>query len=555
VISYKVARRSFLLGCGGSAALLAPLLRSMEARAAGAPAPLRFLAIHHPLGAQLGPYQVGATYGTDNWRPAATATTKSFTLPFESAPFAPLQSYMVMIDGVNIVCANKSGGYAGANTHEGGMVALMTGQPTLGQIGQQDHVAGGASIDQILLAKSPVLGGAASITKTPFGSLQLAADIRSDRDEVAPRVMSYLDPDLTQTLNSNQRRPLYAETQPLNTFNRVFGGVMMTSGGGGADGGVAPISNTVQLMAQKKSILDFMRADLARLRTLAPSSEKIRLDAFTDAITQLEASIQASLGTLMAVQAGDGGVTSNPGSVVCAKPATPMSFVETGTGASGSLAPANGTKLSGLDYYDPKNPANHPHFIVGQLQLAMIKAAFACDLVRVATFMWAAGTDWVVFPGTLNGASIAGSLTSTPHHPPSHATDAGTISWLSQVNQMYSAQTAQALQTFQSATDVDGNSLLDNTVVAYVTEVSRAHDHHQENMPFLVFGGKNTRVQGGTFLKVTGGSLPSIDTDGSKTTNRPTNDVWLSLASVFGVTMTSLGAASQSTGPLPGVVV
>ena len=526
MISYKMARRSFLYGCGGSAALLWPLLRSMEARAAGNPAPLRFLVIHHPLGAQGDP----ATVGGDLWRPAGvTSTTTSFTLNVQTAPFAPLQSQMVMIDGLNVVAATKvPNGPTGDKTHEGGMVALMTGQPTLGRIGQQDHAAGGASIDQILLAKSPVLGGAASSTKTPFGSLQLAADIRSDRDEVAPRVLSYLDPDLTQTNIALARQPLYPETQPLNVFNRIFGGAMGNS------------KNVAQLMAQKKSILDFMRADLARLRTLAPSSEKTRLDAQADAIQQLEASIQASLGQ----------ISSNPS---CVTPTAPMSFVMSGTGASGSLAPSGGSMLSGVDFYDPTNPNNHPHQVLGRLQLSMIKAAFACDLVRVATFMWSAGTNWVVFPGTYNGATIKGSPAASPHHPPSHSPDTQTEGWLSQISQFYSTQTSQALQEFQSATDVDGNSLLDNTVVAYVTEVARAWDHDQRNMPFLVFGGKNTKVQGGTFLKAAGGSLPSIDAN-APSTNRPTNDVWLALAPVFGVNLASLGASTQFTGPLAGVV-
>jgi hypothetical protein len=47
-----MARRSFLRACGGSAALLLPLLRDIEARADGAGAPLRFLIIHKPLGVQ-----------------------------------------------------------------------------------------------------------------------------------------------------------------------------------------------------------------------------------------------------------------------------------------------------------------------------------------------------------------------------------------------------------------------------------------------------------------------------------------------------------------------
>ena len=76
--SYQLKRRSFLQACGGSAALLAPLLRSIEARAQGVKAPLRLLIVHHPL---------GAAPGLASWRPSASATTTSFTLPFESAPF------------------------------------------------------------------------------------------------------------------------------------------------------------------------------------------------------------------------------------------------------------------------------------------------------------------------------------------------------------------------------------------------------------------------------------------------------------------------------------
>ena len=39
-----------------------------------------------------------------------------------------------------------------------------------------------------------MLGGPTQTSKTTFGSLQLAADVRSDRDEVAPRVLSYRPP-------------------------------------------------------------------------------------------------------------------------------------------------------------------------------------------------------------------------------------------------------------------------------------------------------------------------------------------------------------------------
>ncbi len=531
-MSYKMARRSFLQSCGGSAALLLPLLRSIEARAQGISAPLRFLVIHHPL---------GAAPGLSTWRPAATATTTSFTLPAESAPFTLLKPKMMMIDGLNLVTASKTAGNSGGpNTHEGGMVALMSGVPTLGQIGQQDHCAGGPSMDQLLLARSPTLGGPATPAnkQTMFGSLQLAADIRSDRDEIAPRVLSYLPPTANPDI-SLARQPLYAETEPLTTFTRIFGGALPTG------------TNTAALLANRLSILDFMRSDLARMQTLIPASEKPKLDTHAAAIQQLEASIRASLGT------GTG--TGTTGSS-CMKPAAPAYFTQSGAGpgSSSGLAPAGGTKLSGVDYYLPSDPNNHPHQLLGQAHLSLIRAAFACDLVRVSTFMWSSGTNWVVFPGTFNGATIKGNLQSTPHHPPSHSDPSGdtmTRDWLNQINLFYSQQTATALQAFDATTDIDGNTLLDNTVVVYLTEVARAWDHNQMGMPLLVFGGKNTGLKGGTFLKVTNGALPMQTGVGSAggTGNRPFNDFWLALAPVFGVTLPSLGNSNQFTGALPGV--
>lgn len=527
-MSYKMARRSFLRGCGGSAALLLPLLRSIEARAQGMAAPLRLLVLHHPL---------GAAPGLGTWRPAATATTTTFTLPAESAPFTPLKSKMVMIDGLNLITASKAPGNSGGqNTHEGGMVALMTGVPALGQIGQQDHCAGGPSIEQLLLARSPTLGGAGSPAnkQTMFGSLQLAADIRSDRDEIAPRVLSYMPPTSNPDI-SLARQPLYAETEPLTTFTRIFGGAMPTG------------TNTAALLANRLSILDFMRSDLARMQSLVPASEKPKLDVHATAIQQLESSIRTTLGP------ADTGST-------CTKPAAPAYFTQSGMGASTSsgLAPAGGSKLSGVDYYLSNDPTNHPHQALGQAHLSLIRAAFACDLVRTSTFMWSSGTNWVVFPGTFNGATIKGNLQSTPHHPPSHSDPTGdtmTRDWLNQINLFYSQQTATALQAFDSTTDIDGNTLLDNTIVVYVTEVARAWDHNQMGVPLLVFGGKNTRLKGGTFVKVTNGSLPmqtGVGTSGG-TGNRPFNDFWLALAPVFGVTLTSLGNSNQFTGPLSGV--
>ena len=515
--SYKFARRSFLRAAGGSAALLAPMLRSIEARAQGAKAPLRLLIIHHPL---------GAAPGLATWRPNASATTTNFTLPMESAPFnataTPLQKYMCMIDGLNVVTPS------GQDTHEGGVVAIMTGMNALGKGStQQDWAAGGPSIDQLLLAKSPVLGGPSQPNPTMFGSLQLGADVRSDRNEVAPRVLSYQTP-IAGSDPLTRRQPLYPDTSPYNVFGRIFGGAL-------------PMGTDPQkILAQKLSVTDFMRKDIARMQALIPATEKDKLAAQLTSITQLEASLKQSY---MPSNGGSGGV--------CTKPAQPPMYANTSTGKQ--MDSVTYTTGSGVDYYVSGSPNSHPHLDLGLNQLRLIKSAFCCDLVRVATFMWSAGTNWVVFPGMFQGATIAGSPQSSPHHPPSHTQDSNTRDWLNQINTFYSTATATALQEFATTPDIDGNMLLDNTVVVYLTEVARAWDHNQQNMPLIVFGGKNTGVKGGTFLKVTGGSLPQ-QTGGSG--NRPFNDFWLTLLPQFGVDSTVLSKASgalQSTGPITGI--
>ncbi len=513
--SYKIARRAFLRACGGSAALLLPLLRSIEARAQGVSAPKRLLILHHCQGSPL-----------DQWRPAATATTQTFTLPTNSAPFAPLQSKMVLVDGLNLVAAtagkDSTGNHGGQNTSEGGMVALMTGVPTLGSVSQQDHCAGGPSIDQILLDRSPLLGGALSQspTKTPFGSLQLAADVRSSRNEIAPRVLSYRPP-IAASDPSTGRQPLFPQTAPIDVFHRVFG----TGLPSGMDAATA--------LTRDLSVLDFMRSDLKRLRTLVPSSEKSRMDAHASAIQQLEATIRQNASRLPSV---------------CTSPPQPPVFPVT-TGTQGSSG--DSTTLAGVDYDDPTDPNNHPHQLLGQTHLALIKAAFLCDLARVATFSWSSATSWVVFPGTFGGATLAGAPLSSPHYPPLSSTDPGTNAWWAAIDLFYAQQSSLAIQGLAAAPDVDGNSLLDNTVVVYVTELSRRWDHDQRNMPLAVFGGSNTGLRGGTFLKITDGPLPSLT--GASTGNRPFNDFWLALMGAFGVNLTALGDATQFTGPLPGV--
>ncbi len=465
-MSYRIARRSFLRAAGGAAVGLAPLLGLLEARAQGLAAPRRLLVIHHPLGAV-----------RDYWRP--TGTEHDFTLSPILAPFEPLKSKMVVLDGMDVVWA-----VSGGATHEGGMVALMTGQPTLGRIpsNEQDHAAGGPSIDQLLLAHP------SSTLKTPLGSLQLAADTRSDFNSVSPRVMSYLAPLPGEPDIAKANQPLYPEVQPARAYERLFSNLM--------PGGSTPENQLAleRARARKKSVLDFALGDLKRLSALAPAGERPKLDGHAEAIRKLELSLDEMAGRS------------------CMPPAAPREY------------PAFTNQIGDSPF----------HAEVGQLHLALIRTAFVCDLLRVATFMWSPGTNHVVFGELFDG------MNTGEMHPPSHSTDALELRTLATIDAWYSARTCEALQAFEQQVDIDGASLLSNTVVPYVTEIGRAYDHDFTNSPVSVIGG-GARIPGGRFLDFSA-------------QHHPTNDVWLALAPLFGVSLGSLGAAEQYTGPLPGLV-
>jgi hypothetical protein len=356
-----------------------------------------------------------------------------------------------------------------------------------------------------------------------------------DRDEIAPRVMSYRPPIPNSVINL-ARQPIYPETDALAVYQRLFGSALL---------------DTAAMLNQKRSVLDFMRGDLARLRALAPASERDKLDAHAVAIQSLEQSLRQTYG----------GVLANG---VCAPPAPPLSYPLVPPLGGGTLDGISSTAshLKGVDYAPPiagctPGPAIscYAHQDLALSHLRVIKAAFSCDLARVATFSFSFGNNWVLFPSTFQGATIESWLSSdglTPHHPPSSSNTPDVQLWLYQINQFYSTLTAQMLQEFESTPDLDGNNLLDNTIVVYVTEVARAWDHNQQNLPLLVFGGKNTRVDGGKYLKITDGQL---GTQSGGVGNRPFNDFWLALSGVFGMEWGSLGNASQWTGPLPGVFV
>ncbi|HZO11680.1 MAG TPA: DUF1552 domain-containing protein [Polyangiaceae bacterium] len=444
-------KRAFLRGLGvaSASAGLGWWLHLSERAAEGAEAPKRLILMQRPNGTI-----------RNQWLPNGGGS--GAVLGPILQPFTNVFQNMVALDGVNIVTSN--GGNA---SHEGGMVTFMTGHP-IGETrppSSDDWKNTAPSLDQVFANTSAILGDA------PHKSLQVAAHQRQDgAPEVANIALSYSGPDV----------PLYPEVKPSLLYQRLFGAIMP-----GDD-----LAELERARAKNKSVLDFVRADLTKLRSLAPASERPKLDAHEAAIRDLEKALDELPATCMP----EGAPTDPPD-----------------TNWFTDVAAA------------------------GQLQLAILRTALACDLTRVVTFMWSAAASRVDFEELYPGMGLV-SHHSLSHYDLTSSTYADPIA---AIDTWYSEHTAPFIQELAATTDViGGGTLLDNTLVVYFSEVSVGDIHSFDNLPILLFGGSGVGLTGGRFFDAGG---------------RSTNDLWLSIAPVFGLNLTELGDPEQYQGPIAGL--
>ncbi len=300
----------------------------------------------------------------------------------------------------------------------------------------------------------------------PIRSLQVAADTRST--QLMTRTLSYV----------GRGAPMPPEQRPFASYARVFGTL--------ADPGLAG-AELAHARARQQSVLDFSRAGLSRIAPRLGAPERERLDRHLQAIreteqlldrtinfdsSQLEASVRAVDPTLLDAQ----------------------------------------------------------HGTIGGAHLAIIRAAFQCDLTRIATFGWASGQSSVNFSRLIPGVEDLG-FHSISHGGHNRDRDEAAV------HRWYNERLAEFLRSLRDTPDVDGRTLLDNTLVVVWSEM-RLGTHTFENVPIQLFGGAGGRLRGGKLVRAG---------------KRPTNDLWLAVANAFGHTMTSFGDAERCTGALPGV--
>jgi hypothetical protein len=474
--SYRFARRSFLASVGGAFAFEI-LLNNLEAQAEGATSPARFLLTHFPIG----------TY-RQSFLPKGSQN--DFTLSPILAPFESLKNDMIVIYGLtdeHLQCPGGGG-------HEAGTPFTTTcasAEGTRANGGEHDDgVAGGPSFDQIFLKRVP------GLKRPGLGFANTLADARVDSLETSTQCLSYdyqrRQIDAASGGKITENTPILPELSPSKVYANLFSGFIP---GGNTDGNNELL---IKQLKARKSVLDLSLRELDRLQKLAPGSEASKIEAHAAAIREVETQLSDMI--------------QNPTmGASCTVPMAPDPALKGQTGSK-------------FNYGDEATATSDEdtHEKIGKAHAAILLAAFQCDIIRVATFQWSPGTNHVSFKGRYP-ANPGGSYM---HHPMSHrigdqgffngppltgtSADASLYQFLVNVNTWYNQKMADILTSFKNAKDALGNSILDYTVVPYVTEVGDP-SHARAPKASLIFGGKGLGMKGGQFFNFEGNKRKQVD--------------------------------------------
>jgi hypothetical protein len=254
-----------------------------------------------------------------------------------------------------------------------------------------------------------------------------------------------------------------------------------------------------QGLLRRKSLLDFVKADVDLYRGRLGGDEKAKLDFYTDSLRTLERGIGNAV-------PGDGGKPIQP-TAACAKIPAPTIMAA--------------SRVNDMPMHNP-------------LYLDVIAMAFACNVTRVASAMWGGGQSDE--PVQVDNVSM-GNWHSTSHNDPKGSGG----------QQMIFMQAFMAKQLLYFANKLKsyadgGFSLLDNTAAVLTTQNGcstqvqfAAMDHPKQNSPLIIAGGGAGAWKPGRVIDCNG---------------RNHNDVYLSIALAFGMKVTTVGMASWCKGPM-----
>jgi hypothetical protein len=404
-------RRTFLRGIGTTLAL--PLLDAMvpamaATRLTAAKRPTRMVLVYVPNG-----------INQKNWLPKAEGTAFEFTPTMKA--LEPFRDKLVVMSNLAQINGRALGDGPGDHARAG--ATWLTGVHPKKTEGADIHA--GISADQIAARQ---FGNETQLASLEIGleEPQLAGGCDSGYSCAYTNTVSWRTP----------TSPNPMEINPRNVFERMFG-----------DGDSTDPAARLKRMQQDRSILDFVRADVARLEPSLGHRDKSKLDEYLESIRDIERRIQKAEQQNASMK---------------------MPLME---------------KPRAI----PEDFAEHC-----KLMSDLMVVAFQTDMTRVVTFMMAR-----------EGSNRSYRVIEVPdgHHSVTHhQNDPEKIGKTEKINQYHVQNFAYLIDRLSKTPDGDG-SLLDHSMILYGSSISDGNAHTHHDLPLVLVGGGNGQVKGGRHVR------------------------------------------------------
>jgi hypothetical protein len=173
----------------------------------------------------------------------------------------------------------------------------------------------------------------------------------------------------------------------------------------------------------------------------------------------------------------------------------------------------------------------------------LIALSCQCDLTRVITFMSEIPLN------TQTNFSFLGVESSNYHDEITHhGGNAQKLMGIQTVNTFYAQQFAYLLDKLAGMTDVDGSSVLDNSIILFTSEFGDGDNHFHYDLPVLVAGGAGGRFKTGRHIAYP--STPDRGNGAMETARRgdmPLANLYISIMQSFGMDVTTFGSVDGTT--------
>lgn len=222
----------------------------------------------------------------------------------------------------------------------------------------------------------------------------------------------------------SENQPMTPESNPRSVFERLFG----------SGSAKERAENLGMRYASKKSVLDFIQEDARALKKYLGRSDRSKLDEYLTGVREIERQIE---------KAEAMGIPKDPG------------------------VPAPEDK-----------PGTYEEHL--RLMMDMMVLAFKTDSTRISTFLMA-------HDGSNRSFKEIG--VNDGHHSISHhQRNPNNLEKIAKIDSFYMHQLAYFLDKMKNTEDVDGKSLLHNSMIVYGGCISDGDRHNHDDLPIVLAG-------------------------------------------------------------------